>query len=150
MSDLSLQKRLAAEILKVGVSRVRIDPTRIEDVESALTKEDIRKLIENGVIWAEQAKGNSRGRWKELHEKRKRGHRRGYGKRKGSRKSRSDTEEIYVYTARKLRRYLRWLRDEEVINRKTYRVLYSRVKGGMFRNLSDLKRHLTELGIKVR
>lgn len=150
MSDLSLQKRLAAEILKVGVSRVRIDPARIEDVESALTKEDVRRLIESGVIWAEQAKGNSRGRWRELHEKRKRGHRRGYGKRKGSRKSRSDAEEIYVYTARKLRRYLRWLRDEEIIDRKTYRVLYLRIKGGMFRNLSDLKRHLTELGIKVR
>lgn len=150
MSDLSLQKRLAAEILKVGVSRVKIDPSRIEDVESALTKEDIRKLIDNGVIWAEQAKGNSRGRWKELHKKRKKGHRRGYGRRKGSRESRSNAERIYVSTARKLRRYLRWLRDEEVIDRKTYRVLYSRIKGGMFRSLSDLKRHLIELGIKVR
>ncbi len=150
MSDLSLQKRLAAEILGVGVSRVRIDPARVEDVESALTKEDVRKLIENGVIWAEKTRRNSRGRWRELHEKRKKGHRRGYGKRKGSRKSRSDVGEVYVFTARKLRRYLRWLRDEEVIDRKTYRVLYSRIKGGMFRNLSDLKRHLTELGIKVR
>ncbi|MFN3268073.1 MAG: 50S ribosomal protein L19e, partial [Zestosphaera sp.] len=69
MSDLSLQKRLAAEILGVGVSRVRIDPARVEDVESALTKEDVRRLIENGVIWAEKTRRNSRGRWRELHEK---------------------------------------------------------------------------------
>ncbi|MEM0105647.1 MAG: 50S ribosomal protein L19e [Zestosphaera sp.] len=150
MGDLTLQKRLAAEILGVGVSRVKIDPSKAEDVESALTKDDVRRLIDSGVIWAEQAKGNSRGRWRELHEKRKKGHRRGYGRRKGSKGARRSEDEIYVNTSRKLRTYLRFLRDQEVIDRKTYRRLYLRVKGGMFRNLSDLKRHLTELGIKVR
>lgn len=150
MSDLTLQKRLAAEILKVGVSRVRIDPSKTEDVESALTKDDVRRLIESGVIWAESVKSNSRGRWRELRRKRKKGHRRGYGKRKGSKEARTDEDEIYVNTSRKLRQYLRFLRDQEVIDRKTYRRLYLRVKGGMFKSLSDLKRHLTELGIKVR
>lgn len=150
MSDLTLQKRLAAELLKVGVSRVRIDPSKTEDVGSALTKDDVRRLIESGAIWAERVKGNSRGRWRELHEKRKKGHRRGYGKRKGGKKARTDEDEIYVNTSRKLRTYLRFLRDQEVIDRKTYRKLYLRVKGGMFKNLSDLKRHLTELDIKVR
>lgn len=150
MSDLTPQKKLAAEILKVGVSRVRIDPSKAEDVETALTKEDVRKLIEAGVIWAEQVKGNSRGRWRELHEKRRRGHRRSYGRRKGSMNARSDADEMYVNVSRKLRKYLRWLRDQEVIDKKTYRLLYLRIKGGMFKSLSDLKRHLTDLGIKVR
>ncbi len=150
MPDLTTQKRLAAEILGVGVSRVKIDPTKISEVESALRREDIKKLIDEGIIWAEPARRNSRGRWKELHEKRKKGRRRGLGSRKGSKASRSDPEMMWVYTIRKIRRYLRWLRDHEVIDRKTYRKAYLRAKGGAFKSLADLKRYLSDLGIKVR
>ena len=39
------QRRLAAEILKVGEGRVWIDPNRMEDVEAAITRDEIRKLI---------------------------------------------------------------------------------------------------------
>ncbi|MCD6323589.1 MAG: 50S ribosomal protein L19e [Desulfurococcales archaeon] len=150
MTDLSLQKRLAAEVLKVGVSRVRIDFEHIEDVETALRREDIRRLIKDGIIWAEPSKRNSRGRWKELHRKRRKGHRRGPGRRKGAKGARLDEEKLWVYTIRKIRRYLKWLRDHDVIDRKTYRKLYLLAKGGTFRSLSDLKRHLTDMGIQVR
>ena len=57
--DLSLQKRLAAEVLGVGESRIWIDPDRIEDVEGAVTKEEIRRLIKEGVIRVKPVKGNS-------------------------------------------------------------------------------------------
>jgi len=148
--DLSIQKRLAAEVLGVGVSRIRIDPERIEDVEAALRREDIRKLIKDGVIWAEPSRRNSRGRWKELHEKKKRGHRRGPGSRKGAAGARKSSKEKWIATIRKIRRYLKWLRDNEVIDRRTYRKLYLLAKGGTFKSLADLKRHLTEMGIQVR
>ena len=46
----SLQKRLAAEILKIGESKVWIDPAKIKDVEGAITKNDIRKMIKKGYI----------------------------------------------------------------------------------------------------
>ncbi len=148
--DLSLQKRLAAEVLGVGVSRIRFDPERLEDIEAALRREDIRKLIKEGAIWAEPSRRNSRGRWRELHEKRKKGHRRGYGKRKGSKDARADSKRIWVNTVRKIRRYLRWLRDHDVIDTRTYRKLYRLAKGGTFGSLSDLKRYLRDLGYKVR
>ncbi len=150
MADLSLQRRLAAEVLGVGKNRVRFDPERLADVESALTKEDIRRLIEDGAVWAEPARRNSRGRWKERHEKRKRGHRRGPGKRKGSKGAREDPHEKWVNTIRKIRRFLKWLRDSEVIDTVTYRRLYGLAKGGTFKSLSDLKRHLVAMGIQVR
>ncbi len=150
MTDLSMQKRLAAEVLGVGVSRIRIDPERIEDVESALRREDIRRLIKDGAIYVLPARRNSRGRWKERHRKRKKGHRRGPGKRKGARGARVDEKRLWMYTIRKIRRYLKWLRDNGVIDRKTYRKLYLLAKGGTFRSLSDLKRHLTDMGIQVR
>ena len=45
MTNLSGQRRLAAQILKVGQNRVWIDPERIDDVDGAITREEIRKLI---------------------------------------------------------------------------------------------------------
>jgi len=45
MTGLKSQRRLAAQILKVGQNRVWINPERIDDVEAAITREEIRKLI---------------------------------------------------------------------------------------------------------
>ncbi len=145
--DLSIQKRLAAEVLGVGESRIWIDPTRIEDVEGAVTKEEIRKLIKEGVIRVKPIKGNSRARWRERHEKRKKGRRRGPGKRKGAKTARLSKKEAWMNTIRKIRRYLRYLRDHGVIDRRTYRRLYMLAKGGTFRSLSSLKTYMKEQGL---
>ena len=37
MTNLTSQRRLASQILKVGRNRVWIDPARVEDVEGAIT-----------------------------------------------------------------------------------------------------------------
>lgn len=150
MTDLTLQKRLAAEVLGVGVSRIRLNPERLEEITEAFSREDIRRLIRDGAIEVIPKKGNSRGRWRVLHQKRKKGHRRGHGKRKGAKGARQDPKERWVNTIRKLRRYLRWLRDHGVIDRRTYRRLYMAAKGGQFDSLSDLKRYLREMGYQVR
>ncbi|MEM0453355.1 MAG: 50S ribosomal protein L19e [Sulfolobales archaeon] len=147
MVDLSVQKRLAAEILGVGVSRIRIDPSRAEDVSGVITREGIKRLIKDGVIDVEYEKGNSRGRWKERHSKRKAGHRRGHGKRKGVYSARADEKLMWINTIRKLRRYLKWLKEHEVIDTAVYRRAYRLAKGGAFKNLPDLKRYLQHLGI---
>ena len=39
MTGLTSQRRLAAQILKIGQNRVWIDPERIDDVEVAITRE---------------------------------------------------------------------------------------------------------------
>ena len=71
--SLSSQRRLAAEILKVGEGRVWIDSNRIEEVEIAITREEIRKLIHEGAIRSLPKKGVSRTRARVIHEKRKKG-----------------------------------------------------------------------------
>ncbi|MFN3621641.1 MAG: 50S ribosomal protein L19e, partial [Nitrososphaerales archaeon] len=58
--DLSAKKKLAADILKVGVSRVRLDPNEAEAIADAITRASIRNLIKRGVIWVEPIKGVSR------------------------------------------------------------------------------------------
>ena len=40
MTNLTSQRRLAAQILKVGQNRVWINPEKIDDVEGAITRED--------------------------------------------------------------------------------------------------------------
>ncbi len=147
MTDLSLQKRLAAEVLGVGESRIWIDPEEIDRVMDAITREEIKRLIHDGVIKVKPVHGNSRARWKIRHEQRKKGRRRGHGRRKGDKTARHDDKEDWMNRIRKIRRFLRYLRDHNVIDRRTYRRLYRLAKGGVFKNLSSLKHYLKEHGI---
>ncbi len=148
MTDLSLQKRLAAEILGVGESRIWISPNPddIEEVKNAFTREEIRRLIKDGIIQVKPARSPSRGRWRERHRARKKGRRRGPGSRKGDATARRDPKEEWMHRIRKMRRYLRWLRDHGVIDRRTYRQLYRWSKGGMFPTFASLQRWLKEHG----
>jgi large subunit ribosomal protein L19e len=146
--DYRLQRRLAAEILGVGESRIWInpDPEYEEEIAQALTRKDVEYLIKRGLIKALPKKGNSH-RWVERRRQRSKGRRRGPGKRKGPATARHDPKEDWIHRIRRIRRYLRWLRDHGVIDRRTYRRLYRLAKGGVFRNLSALRRHLEEEGI---
>ncbi|MEM1533210.1 MAG: 50S ribosomal protein L19e [Desulfurococcaceae archaeon] len=150
MPDLSLQKRLASEILGVGTSRIWINPKEVDRVSEAITREDIEQLIHDGVIGVKPVHSNSRERWKLRHEKIKKGRRRGYGKRKGSKGARANEKTLWMNSVRKIRRYLKYLRDNKVISRSTYRRLYRMAKGGAFRSLAHLKTSLKELGIEVK
>jgi large subunit ribosomal protein L19e len=42
---LEFQKRLAADLMKCGTSRVRFDPERLDEIESAITRAEIKNLI---------------------------------------------------------------------------------------------------------
>ncbi len=55
------KRRMSADLLKVGLNRVKFDPEQLDRVEEAVTREDLRRLIHSGVIWAEQTKGISTG-----------------------------------------------------------------------------------------
>ena len=56
--DLKNQKRMAADILGCGESRVWIDPNRIEDVADAITRADIRKAIDAGSAWTRRRRSS--------------------------------------------------------------------------------------------
>jgi large subunit ribosomal protein L19e len=60
--NLKNQKRLAAAVLDVGVNRIYIDPEGALEVEAAITRQEIRKLIKDGVIKAIPVNSTSRGR----------------------------------------------------------------------------------------
>jgi large subunit ribosomal protein L19e len=144
--DLKNQKRMAAEILKCGHTRVWIDPNRIEDVADAITRADIRTAIESGTIRAKPQKGISRGRARYMAAQKAKGRRRGQGSRKGTSGARTPRKRRWIQTIRPIRVELAKLRDEGKITKKVYREFYMKAKGGMFKSRNNLLMHLKTAG----
>ncbi|WP_254535510.1 50S ribosomal protein L19e [Halomarina litorea] len=143
MSDLKAQKRLAADVLDVGKNRVWFDPEAQSEIADAITREDIRGLVDDGVIDVKSEKrGNSRGRARERNEKRAYGHRKGPGSRKGKKGAREASKKKWQSRIRAQRERLRELRDEGDLDRSDYRDLYGKASGGEFDSVADLQRYI--------
>ena len=145
--DLKNQRRIAAQMLKCGESRVWIDPNRMEDVADAITRSDVRTLISSGTIAAKQKRGVSRGRANYLQTQKRKGRRTGQGSRKGRKHARKPSKERWEQTIRPIRQRLKELRDDGVIDTRTYRKYYLRAKGGVFKSRPHLDSHLRAEGI---
>ncbi|MDI9623921.1 MAG: 50S ribosomal protein L19e [Methanothermobacter sp.] len=137
--NLTTQKRLAAEILKVGTNRVWIDPERVDEVSTAITRESIKQLIKDGAIKAQPKKGISSYRSKKIKEQKRKGRRKGKGSIKGAKGARRPRKREWISTIRALRKDLKKMRDKRQINKTTYRKLYKMAKGGAFRSKSYMK-----------
>ena len=146
-TDISNQKRMAADLLRCGLHRVNMDPNRLEDISEAVTRLDIRKLISSGAIRAKQKKGQSRGRGLFRAAQKKKGRRRGSAHRKGASNARFPKKERWMARIRPRRKHLSELRDNGTLERSVYRVLYRQAKGGMFHNRSHLDTQLRLRGI---
>ena len=144
MTDLSAQKRMAADVLDVGKNKVWLDPERQGELVDAITREDIRELVDEGAIRAEAPKGNSRGRAKERQEKRAYGHQKGQGSRKGTAGGRENEKQQWQSKIRAQREKLRELRDSGEISKSLYRDLYDRASGGEFDSVADIERTLED------
>lgn len=140
--SLRSQRRLAAELLKVGEGRVWIDPDRAEDVEAAITREEIRKLIHEKIIQPLPKKGVSRARARVLHGKKKKGLRRGPGRKSGSTHARIPKKQVWMKKIRALRKKLRELKASRVITESVYRRLYNMAGSGVFESTADLERYI--------
>jgi large subunit ribosomal protein L19e len=145
--SLKSQRRLAAEILKVGESRIWIDPERIDYVETAITREEIRKLIHEKVVKSLPEKGVSRARARVLAKKRKKGLRRGPGGKSGPARSKISKKQAWMNRIRPLRRRMRELRDTRAIAESTYRKLYDMSESGVFESKADLERYIKTRGL---
>jgi large subunit ribosomal protein L19e len=145
--DLRFQRKIAATLLDCGENRVWMDPTALEDIAAAVTKEDVRELIEQGLIKRRPEKGISRARINRRKAQRRKGRRRGHGRRKGRKGARMSKKELWMRRIRPIRRRLKYLRDSGIIDRRTYRVLYRKAKGGEFRSVAHLNSYLESQGI---
>lgn len=140
--NLKNQRRMASELLKCGVNRVWVDPNRSEDVSDAITRADVRVLINSGTIVARQKKGVSRGRAEFEKAQKRKGRQTGHGSRRGRKGARKPSKERWMQTIRPIRLKLKELRDTGKIDPSTYRIYYLKAKGGVFKNKSHLVSHL--------
>lgn len=135
----SMQRRLAADILKVGQTKVWMDPAKAKDIEQAITRADVRRLILKKYIRRLPEKVRMR---KERGEKR-----RGQGSRRGSKNSVVSSKTRWMQTVRALRGELKSLKQSKSIGNETYKQMRRLVKGGMFRSRSHLRLYLEQHGM---
>ncbi len=107
MSSLKLQKRLAASVMKCGKNKVWLDPNEINEIANANSRQNIRKLIKDGLVIKKPVAVHSRSRVRDNTEARRKGRHTGYGKRKGTKDARMPQKELWMKKMRVLRRLLR-------------------------------------------
>lgn len=138
--NLKNQRRLAADLMDVGVRRVLIPEDSLEQVAEALTREDVRILIHKGVIRKRPEKSPSRARAREKDAQKKKGRHQGDGGRKGRQTARQPRKARWISKIRAIRDEIQKLKDEGKITESTYRKIYLQAKGNLFHS----RRHLRE------
>ena len=149
------QKRMAADLLskqegkQVGINRVWIHPAYIDQVATAVQKEEIRELIEEGIIRSKPIQGTSRVRARLAKRQKSKGRRKGHGSRAGSKNARTPRKQLWMRKIRSQRRVLKDLRESGNLDASRYRYYYRKAKGGTYRSVGHLKTYLEAEGIKI-
>ena len=138
MKKLSMQRRLAAEILGVGENKVFFDNLRIDDISQAITRTDIKELIKDKAIF------------KKISERQAKKERK--GKRKGSGKFRRKVrtrKRDYILKIRNLRRYLSSVKGNGM-PLEDYNYMRRLAKAGHFKTRKHLKEYYNDIYKKIK
>jgi ribosomal protein L19E len=125
-------RRLAADIFDVGENKVRISPDGLKEAEGALTRSDVRGLIEKGIVTRARPRGRASTR---------RTGRTGHGRRRGTP---LDTKAVWMEKIRAQRRFLSMLLGGGALKKEAKRALYRKIKSGIFRNKRAMLLYLRE------
>jgi large subunit ribosomal protein L19e len=145
--SIKLTRRLAAELMDRGETSIRIKPASLEEAEKAITRDDVRRLIKSGAVYAIAGKKTMSFHAMVTHKKREQGRRRGPGRRRGTAKARGGVD--YKKMIRGQRRVLAALKKEKVLENEKFKEYYRLVKGGLFSSKATLLNRIKSDGIAI-
>lgn len=132
--NLRTKKQLAARVLKVGINRIHFASDKFPEIKEAITKQDIKDLHKEGVISIKPIKGRKKIKRRKT--------KRGPGKIKKKINKRKQT---YVKITRKLRGYLKELKNQGEIDKRLYWELRKKIRMRTFRSRAHLKEYLESI-----
>lgn len=139
------KKKLAGKVLNISPKKIRFTSEAIEEIQKAITRSDIRKLVAEGKIFVSRGSRHSRAGARELASQKRKGRRGSRGSKKGSKYSLVTRKGQWISRVRVQREFIKELRDKKIISTSDYRGLYNKIKGGFFRNKRHIKLYLSEL-----
>lgn len=128
------KKTLAAKTMKVGKDRIVFDTARLSEIKEAITKEDIRGLVESNAITVLPIKGRKTNT--------SRKNRRGAGKIKLKVNKR---KQEYVIITRKLRAYCSELLKQGRLTKEEVTEIRKRIRNRAYKSKANLKLYIEGL-----
>ena len=132
--NLSKKKALAIKTLKVGKRRVIFLESRRNDIKEAITKQDIRDLYKEGAIIIREK--SRKGKKKKKKTKKSQGN---------VRKNVNKRKREYVVLTRKLRKYVKELRNQEKLLREDSKDIRKKIRNKQFKSLGNLKEYIRRI-----
>ena len=139
---MNMVRRTAARVLGCGESRIFIlDAKRASE---ALTADDVRALIKQGVVVKRASVSPGRSKAERRQARKLKGRGRGPGARRGSMYARHTSKERWMSIVRKQRSLLNHFKP--LLPEGVYRKVYRMVKGSAFRSAAHLQVYLRSQG----
>jgi len=128
--NLSKKKALAVKTLNVGKDRIVFVKSRLEDIKEAITKQDIKDLQKDGAIIVKEIKGRKKNLKRKV--KRSTGN---------IRKKVNKRKQNYVIMTRKLRKYVKELRNQGKLSREEALDIRKKIRNKYYKSLGNLKEY---------